>query len=76
MPERLRPYILNSGSFDEADLRAMGDAFDQAKAKLDGRSHKFELHEVATRIIALAQLGERDPAKLCARAIAALKDES
>lgn len=76
MPERLRPYIPNSGTFDEADLRVMGDAFDKAKAKLDGSLHKFELHEVASQIVALAHRGECDPDKLCDRAIAALRGES
>lgn len=72
MPERLRLHLSDGIQFKDADLRAMGEAFDKAKAKLDGRPHQIELHKVASQIIILAQAGERNPDRLCDGALAAL----
>jgi hypothetical protein len=56
----IRPH---DGSFDPETTRAMGEAFDAARKQVEGAGQL--VHEtIATRIIAAAQRGERDPARL------------
>ena len=65
---------MNMGSiqnveFDDATTLAMGEAFDQACKSLLKFGSAPEL--IANMIIAAAKDGERDPARLCERALKA-----
>ena len=64
--------IMSRYVFDAATTKAMGDAYDAAYKELDGvdRRHAVLLKEViAKRIIQAATTGERDPNRLCAKAL-------
>lgn len=65
--ERLQAH---SDAFDDAVTQIMGEAFDAARGLLGGLNP--EVHKtVAGRIIAEANRGERDPARLREAALAA-----
>jgi hypothetical protein len=60
-------------AFDPVITKAMGDAFDAACADLNVRTQTDLLKEViAKQIILAASDGERDAARLCARALDAI----
>jgi hypothetical protein len=69
------PFIKpNDGS--EA-TRVMGQAFDAARKALQSSGQPQIVYEtIAARIIAAAQKGERDPARLCNVGLAGLGYES
>jgi hypothetical protein len=56
--------------FNDATLKAMTAGYDAAIAKLGIKSSDPLTSNIAARIAALAAEGERDPVKLCERAIA------
>jgi hypothetical protein len=60
-------------SFDLDTLRNMTDAYDVALARLKIRSDDPLTSKLAAWIAAFASEGERDPIKLCEKALAALK---
>ena len=60
-------------AFDDAALKAMTAAYDAAIAKLAIKAGDPLTSTIAGRIAALAANGERDPAKLCDKAILRLK---
>jgi hypothetical protein len=67
--------FLGSASFGPDDLKAMGIAFSDALRKLgltDQQDPRADL--VARKIVRAALDGERDPVKLCERAIGAFDD--
>jgi hypothetical protein len=66
------PFISNA-VFEPADIRLMSDAYGRAMEDVYGFGHpnKFVGKFIATRIISLTRAGERDPERLCERALAA-----
>lgn len=65
------PFRDYSG-FDTEMLRNMTAAYDTAIAKLNIKSPDPQTGKLAAAIAAIASEGERDPNKLCERALAAL----
>ena len=54
-------------------IKAMSQAFDKVTEALDGECQSRVVRELAaTKIIAIAMTGERDPNKLCNRTLEAL----
>ena len=69
MSAAIVPY-LNGAAFDPELTHAMGEAYDCAFRALHDRGQPAVVHEViAKRIIEIAKTGERDPNKLCERAL-------
>jgi hypothetical protein len=66
------PFRDYSG-FNEEALRVMTAAYDAAITKLNIKSSDPLTGKLAARIAALASEGERDPAKLCERALSKLQ---
>jgi len=66
------PFISND-VFEAADIKVMSDAYNRAIGDIYrfGRPNKVVGEIIATRIIALTKGGERDPDRLCERALAA-----
>jgi hypothetical protein len=66
------PFISN-GVFESADIKVMSDAYSKAIESIHsfGRPNRIVGEIVAARIITLTQGGERDPDRLCERALAA-----
>ena len=66
------PFISN-GVFEQADIQVMSDAYNRAIEDIYsfGRPNKTVEAIIATRIITLTKGGERDPDRLCERALAA-----
>jgi hypothetical protein len=58
---RFLPFIRNRADFDDATTRLMGDAFDAARASLEGQAEPELFYEIiAARIVEAAMKGERD----------------
>jgi UDP-2,3-diacylglucosamine pyrophosphatase LpxH len=67
------PFIRARADFDDETTRLMGEAFDAARASLDGQSEPEPFYEiVAARIVEAARKGERDPIRLRDIGLAAL----
>ncbi len=66
------PFISNA-VFEQADIQVMSDAYNRATEDIYsfGRPNKTVEAIIATRIITLSKGGERDPDRLCERALAA-----
>jgi hypothetical protein len=65
--------FFQDGAFDSDTTGAMGEAFERAcKALHDLGQPDIVKEIIARRIIEVAKAGERDPARLCERALAAL----
>jgi predicted Zn-dependent protease len=66
------PFISN-GVFEPADIKVMSDAYSKAIENIHGfgRPNRIVGKIIATTIIALTQDGERDPDRLCERALTA-----
>jgi len=65
--------FLNGQSFEPELTKIMGDAYDLARKELHDRGQPVIVQEIlASRIIALARTGERDPAQICNQALSAL----
>ena len=63
-------------SFDDAAMRAMGVAFDQACDELGNFGTGVTVREImAKRVVEVAKRGEHNPARLCQQALDALIDE-
>jgi len=66
----IRPFI-RSGAFEPEVIAAMSEAFEAACKELDEAGQPRVSREViAGRIIAAARVGERDPVRLRAAALA------
>jgi hypothetical protein len=66
----IRPFI-RSGVFEPEVIAVMSEAFEAACKELDaGGQPKVAREVIAGRIIAAARIGERDPARLRAAALA------
>ena len=66
----IRPFI-RSGAFEPEVVAVMSEAFEAACQELDGAGQpKVAPEVIAGRIIAAAKLGERDPVRLRAAALA------
>lgn len=69
-------FIRPADSFDPEVVSVLGKAYDMAVAALNDIGQPQVVREVlAKRIIKAAQKGERDPAALCAIALAAFNSE-
>ena len=67
------PYISAKADFDDEATRLMGEAFDAARASLDGQEEPELFYEIiAARIVEAARKGERDPIRLRDIGLAAL----
>jgi hypothetical protein len=66
------PFISN-GVYEAADIKVMSDAYSKAIESIYGFGHPNKIvgEIIATRIIILTKGGERDPDRLCERALAA-----
>jgi hypothetical protein len=65
--------FLRQNVFDADTTKVMGDAYDAACGELGNHGSPAVVREViAKRIIDAAKRGERDPQRLCARALDAL----
>jgi hypothetical protein len=63
--------FIQSGAFEPEAITAMGEAFEAACKELDEAGQpKVAPEVIATRIIAAARRGERDPVRLRAAALA------
>jgi hypothetical protein len=63
------------GVFDDMVTRAMGEAFDVARKRVDGAG-QFVYKAIAAQIIEAAQRGERDPVRLYNAGMAGLGRQS
>ena len=64
--------FLNGAVFDPQHVEAMGSAFDKAARALHDKGQPELVREIiAKRIIEISKTGERDPDKICARALQA-----
>jgi hypothetical protein len=69
--------FFRKSDFDPETVKLLCDAYDKASRSLDDNGQPDMVKEViARRIISLAQKGERNPDRLCARALAALGDRA
>jgi hypothetical protein len=67
------PFIHVRADFDDEMTRLMGEAFDAARASLDGHDEPELFYGIiAARIIEAAKKGERDPTRLRDIGLAAL----
>jgi hypothetical protein len=63
--------LLQPGAFEPEAITAMSEAYESALKELHDTGHSNVVPEaIATRIIAAARLGERNPARLLAAALA------
>ena len=70
MTDTATPFILDELSFDPEIKSIMGQAFVSAcKALHDNGQPELVNTVLAKRIIAIAKTGERDPDRLCDRAL-------
>jgi hypothetical protein len=68
----IRTFIRpQDGYFDDAATQVMGEAFDAARKQIEGAG-EIVYEAIAARIIAAAQMGERDPTRLYKTAVAGL----
>ena len=69
--------FFRKSDFDPETVKVLCDAYDRASKSLHDNGQPDIVKEVsALRIISLAQKGERDPDRLCARALAVLGDKA
>jgi hypothetical protein len=62
--------ILQKSAFEPEDVQRLGEAYELALQQLGLHDRDDPLTEtVAQYIIETAQIGEKDPARLCARAL-------
>jgi hypothetical protein len=70
-------FIRPADAFDPETVEALGKAYDMALVALHDIGQPEVVREVlARRIIAAARKGERDPAALCAVALAAFDSDN
>jgi hypothetical protein len=68
------PFIRARADFDDETTRLMGEAFDAARASIDGQDEPELFYEIiAARIVEAARKGERDPIRLRDIALEALR---
>jgi cytochrome P450 len=73
----MRRRSFDPGAFEPEVIAAMSDALEAALDELpDSRQRAEMAAAIALRIIAVAKLGERDPARLRAAALAAARGEN
>jgi hypothetical protein len=62
--------FLKDKSFDPELIQAMGEAYDRVRKMLHDKGQPALVQEIiARRVIEIAQTGERDPARISARAL-------
>jgi hypothetical protein len=68
--------IIQPGAFDPGAIAAMSEAFEAALKELQDTGQRTVARDViAGRIIAAARIGERDPVRLRAAALAGMPGE-
>jgi hypothetical protein len=71
---KILPFVRSETAFDDCTTQVMGLAFDAACAEFrDADLTNLTREIIAERIIEAAKRGERDPARLCRVAVAALR---
>jgi len=69
--------LFSQASFEPEEIRLLCAAYEKARKSLHDKGQPELVNEIiATRIIALAKPGERDPDKLCASALTALGNKA
>ena len=69
--------LFESTLFDPETVKVLCEAYDKARASLRDTGQPLIVNEViASRIIAMAKQGERDPDRLCAKALIGLGDRA
>jgi hypothetical protein len=67
-------YRIFKSAFEPQDIERLGDAYEQALKELKLTSRLDPLTEtIAQHIIAIGQTGEKDPARICALAVARIR---
>ncbi len=67
--------LFQSTAFEPETVKLLCEAYDKARASLHDTGQPHIVNEViAQRIIAMAKQGERDPDRLCAKALTGLGD--
>jgi hypothetical protein len=69
---QLLPFVDSDSSFDVATGAILDTAYDRALAELHNRGPDSARQAIARRIITLAEAGERDPNRLCDKALVAV----
>jgi hypothetical protein len=64
--------FLRHNVFDAETTKAMGEAYDVACGELGDGGQPLVKEVIAQRIVEAAKKGERDPQRLCAKALDAL----
>lgn len=66
--------LLEGAAFDPETIQALCAAYDKAKKELHDTGQPDVVREViASKIIKLAETGERDPDRLCSGALSAIR---
>ena len=65
-------YIEGPAVFEPEAISVMGDAYERALRTFPTPTSESVKQLIATRIIALARAGKRDPHELCEQSLAAL----
>ena len=65
-------HVSSSGFLNPTTLAVLETAFDEAWATLNDNGDKIRPGELARCMLRLAMEGERDPARLCERALSGL----
>jgi hypothetical protein len=66
------PFVDSDSIFDLATAVILGTAYDRALAELHNRGPDSVRQAIARRIVTLAEAGERDPHRLCDKALVAV----
>ena len=69
---QILPFVDPDSNLDLATAAIMGVAYDRALAELHDRGPDSVRVAIARRIVILASAGERDPNRLCDRALVAV----
>jgi hypothetical protein len=66
------PFVDSDSTFDLATAVILDTAYDRALAELHNRGPDSVRQAIARRIVTLAEAGERDPDRLCDKALVAV----
>jgi hypothetical protein len=66
------PFVDSDSNLDLATAAILDTAYDRALAELHDRGRDSVRQAIARRIVTLAVAGERDPGRLCDRALVAV----
>jgi hypothetical protein len=66
------PFVNSDANFDLATIAILDTAYDSAIAQLRDRGPDIIREAIAKRLVTLASTGERDPNRLCDKALVAV----